>query len=461
MSKPVTVKKETKPAAEVKNAKSDSSFFSAPKPKPRLPSFKKAPVPVKKEPDANVAQPSNFNPFEEALKSMRPRRDSPATSTPPPVTAPSTNTALSITATITNSGKVKKSVTWAAEGKLEMIKFIERAVYDDDPQDVSSLSLCFRMYFTLITLVCVDKQGTHPSHNVRDLDRDEGAALHAHLFEEQIEWFEPSRKQMANWFMRFARIDKHASTFIVIDLSSADPRPRGEQSQEKGTQEEREQNALVALYTAAAQIPDSPAEPLTLLPEEKVDENVRLMLTGPDVDTIFWSGDQPAAVGAPKSSVAELVGQLASGPNDVPMVDMMQGAGAEQQAKAFGVDPVLGITNLSPEQLLQLMQHAQSLQQRGMLPAGQPAAPAQGSGDHNWNSHYTEHERGFPEDGGRDRRSGWYEGDGWSERGGGRGGRGRGRGRGRGDGFRNNKRKPCSFFAAGRRALRFIHNEES
>lgn len=33
-------------------------------------------------------------------------------------------------------------------------------------------------------------------HNVRDLDRDEGAALHAHLFEEQIEWTEPSRKQI-------------------------------------------------------------------------------------------------------------------------------------------------------------------------------------------------------------------------------------------------------------------------
>lgn len=37
-------------------------------------------------------------------------------------------------------------------------------------------------------------QGMHTSHNIRDLDRDEGAALHAHLFEEQIDWTEPLRK---------------------------------------------------------------------------------------------------------------------------------------------------------------------------------------------------------------------------------------------------------------------------
>lgn len=86
-TKTVTVKKEVKTVVrEVKDAKSDTSFFSAPKPKPKLPSFKKAPpAAVKKEPDSNVAQPSSINPFEEALKSMaKSRKDSPATSTPPP-----------------------------------------------------------------------------------------------------------------------------------------------------------------------------------------------------------------------------------------------------------------------------------------------------------------------------------------------------------------------------------------
>ena len=37
-------------------------------------------------------------------------------------------------------------------------------------------------------------QGSHPAHNIRDLDRDEGAALHAVLFDEQIEWAEPQRE---------------------------------------------------------------------------------------------------------------------------------------------------------------------------------------------------------------------------------------------------------------------------
>lgn len=149
-----SAKKEAKLGAEVKNAKSDSSFFSAPKPKPKLPSFKKAPAPVKKEPEPNVAQPSNFNPFEEALKSMRPRKGSPMVSTPPPAPppAPSASTTVAGSAAIAKNDKAKKSVTWAPEGKLELIKLIERAVYDDDPQDVSSLFLlCLRMYFTLIT----------------------------------------------------------------------------------------------------------------------------------------------------------------------------------------------------------------------------------------------------------------------------------------------------------------------
>ena len=32
------------------------------------------------------------------------------------------------------------------------------------------------------------------SHNLRDLDRDEGAALHAHPFDEAIDWYEPASK---------------------------------------------------------------------------------------------------------------------------------------------------------------------------------------------------------------------------------------------------------------------------
>lgn len=403
-TKTASVKKEVKTVVrEVKDAKSDSSFFSAPKPKPKLPSFKKAPpTSVKKEPDPNVAQPSSINPFEEALKLMaKSRKDSPATSTPPPAAIsvpPPVSTSVNV------SGKQKKTVTWAPEGKLEMVKFIERAIYDDDPAD-----------------------GMPSTHNIRDLDRDEGAALHAHLFEEQIEWLEPSPIEMP------------------LDF---DARSRGEESQEKVAQEEREQSALVALYVSPAHIPDSPAEPLTQISEEQVDEGVRLMLAGPDVDAIFWSGGAPAIVEPPKHSVAELVGQLAAGASDTPLPNTSLGGQQQLDFKAQGVDMSVmqglpGYANLNPDQVQQLVQ---ALSQGGLFQTQAPGQPAPG-GDSNSNQ-YQDYDRGsYYEDGGRERR--WSE-DGWSERGSSRGRHRGGRGRGRGEGFRSNKRKPCSFFAAGR-----------
>jgi protein phosphatase 1 regulatory subunit 10 len=130
--KPV-VKKETKPVlSAVKDAKSDVSFFSD-RPKPKLPSFKKGapPAQVKKEPGTNVAQPSSVDPFQEVLKSMtRARKDSPAVSTPPSTSTPPQPG-------IAKNGKKKKSVTWAPENQLESIRLIEKAIYDDDPVDVS------------------------------------------------------------------------------------------------------------------------------------------------------------------------------------------------------------------------------------------------------------------------------------------------------------------------------------
>lgn len=146
--KGTVVKKETKPSTlAVKDSRSDSSFFSAPKPKPKLPSFKKAPVPVKKEADPNVAQPSSIDPFQEALKSMgKARKESPAISTLPVASvAPAAANAT--------TGKIKrKTVTWAPEGQLESIRLIERAVYDDDPVDVSPL-LHLLVYCTLMSRV--------------------------------------------------------------------------------------------------------------------------------------------------------------------------------------------------------------------------------------------------------------------------------------------------------------------
>jgi protein phosphatase 1 regulatory subunit 10 len=184
-------------AGAVKDAKSDSSFFSTPKPKPKLPSFKKAPVPVKKEPETNVAQPSSLDPFQEALKSMaKGRKESPSvTPIPSQPIPPMPVVAVTVSTGLTKTGKKKKSVSWAPDGRLEQIKLIERAVYDDDPVDVSIFlfassldSWCELSVYLLGAFVVL--QGT-TVHNIRDLDRDEGAAMHAQLFEELIDWVEP------------------------------------------------------------------------------------------------------------------------------------------------------------------------------------------------------------------------------------------------------------------------------
>ncbi|TFK88370.1 hypothetical protein K466DRAFT_585597 [Polyporus arcularius HHB13444] len=422
MPKAVPVKKETKPV--VKDAKSDSSFFSKPKPtKKEMPSFKKNPPapapPVKKEAaDPGIAQPSSFNPFEELLKSYGPSATA-STSTPPPgpplpgpSTGPSTSNASLSTSGATGlnkMGKPKKSVMWAPDGKLEQVKWIERAVYDDDPAT-----------------------GSHPAHNIRDLDRDEGAALHAHLFDEQIEWAEPQPLEMPP------------------DLQIP---PRGGESTERAAQEEREQSALVVLYSSPLEIPDSPAEPPTQIAEEQVDEGVCIMLTGPEVDGVFWQGGAPAIVDTvrPSASVAELVGQLASAAPDVMMGDASQAQAA--MPNLYG-----NLNGINVEQLQQLMQHAQALNQGPY--AGPPSQPQPGDP---WGpgNQYSEYDRGYQENGaGRgvgtgdpnrrwtEEAQGWGPDRGGRGRGGGRGGRGASRGRG--DGFRNTKRKPCSFFQAGR-----------
>ncbi|KAI0751637.1 hypothetical protein C8Q80DRAFT_1218314 [Daedaleopsis nitida] len=432
--KAVAVKKEAK--SVVKDAKSDSSFFSKPKPtKKEMPSFKKnppaPPAAVKKEPDLNVAQPSSFNPFEEVLKSYGSGAgagsSAASTSTPPPgssVAAPSAianNPPAPGALGFNKAGKPRKSVTWAPDGKLEQVKLIERAIYDDDPA-----------------------AGSHPTHNLRDLDRDEGAALHAHLFDEQIEWAEPQPLEMP-----------------------PDVAPRGGQSQERVAQEEREQSALVVLYSTPAQIPDSPAEPAMQIPEEHVDEGVCIMLTGPDVDAVFWSGGEPAIVDTvrPSASVAELVGQLAAAAPDVMMGDATHAAAAMPSLfQAF--------SGINPEQLQQLVQQAQALTQSAFSSLGPTAGPPPQAGDPGWGpgNQYSEYDRGYHENGvgrgGGDPSRRWNE-ENWAgtgpsggDRGGpgpgrgrglmGRGGPGRGVGRGRGDGFRSIKRKPCSFFLAGR-----------
>ncbi|PIL36624.1 hypothetical protein GSI_00313 [Ganoderma sinense ZZ0214-1] len=357
--KAAAVKKEAK--AVVKDAKSDSSFFSKPKPtKKEMPSFKKnvpPPVaPVKKEPDPNVAQPSSFNPFEEVLKSYASTGASatPPPSVPPPAAGPSTVVAAAAGPSgLTKKGKPRRSVTWAPEGKLEQIRLIERAVYDDDPALTPSMAL--------------HTQGSHPTHNIRDLDRDEGAALHAQtaLFDEQIEWAEPQPLELPP----------------EIQIP-----PRGNDSQERAAQEEREQNALLVLYTATTQIPDCPAEPSAQIGEDQVDEGVVTMLTGPEVDSVLWTATPPPDS---QSAVADLVAQLAGGPGG----EVLMGDGAQAAVSGLYTNG----NGFNPEQLHQLMAQ---LQQTSPLLAPPPQAGHNDAGQ-GWNAgnQYSDYDRGYQENG--------------------------------------------------------------
>ena len=143
--------------------------------------------------------PGGYDAFQETLKSIalkKERKDSPASVPTPPPTTASTDGG---TPGLTKNGKKRKSVTWAPEGLLESVKLIERAIYDDDV-DVSSLLFLARCVL-YIDLACFSFscclsiiQGVHV--NTRDLDKGEGAALHAHLFEEVLDWTEPLRKHI-------------------------------------------------------------------------------------------------------------------------------------------------------------------------------------------------------------------------------------------------------------------------
>lgn len=206
--------------------------------------------------------------------------------------------------------------------------------------------------------------------------------------------------------------------------------PRGVESQEKVTQEEREQTALGALYMSAAHIPESPAEPPHIIPDEEVDVDVKLMDAGEEANAVFGSA---VPTPAPMASVAELMGQLTNGGVD---------PASQYSAAPLNFDPNLlpMMQNLAPDKIQQILQQlAPAMQQTQQAPYG--------GGDQTWNQdQYADYGRnGYAEDGPHDR---WA-----SERGRGGGRGGRGRGRGDGGGFKyNHKRKPCAYFQSGRRA---------
>jgi protein phosphatase 1 regulatory subunit 10 len=224
-------------------------------------------------------------------------------------------------------------------------------------------------------------------------------------------------------------------------------RPRGEGSQERSTQEQRELTALGASYLVQP-IPESPADlsPGSILPQEQVDENVVHMLAGAEIDALSWP---PAMMTAPLAgaSVSELVGQLAEGA-DLAVPEALP-------TPAFDPAVLAQLASSIPqEQLQQLAQMFATQQQpspRGDQQSWDLQAPAFSADAANAS--------GTP----RDRWPATSEESRW-------GGSGRGRGRGRPvDGIRQFKsRIPCSFYAQGRQAhiptpssFRFCLNERT
>ena len=212
---------------------------------------------------------------------------------------------------------------------------------------------------------------------------------------------------------------------------------------------------------SVAQIPDSPAEPPVIVPDDQVDSAVRHMITGPDVDSIFWSGPPPS-----EASAAAFHSDQYGRPGEMGM--------GEDPNKSFPqMDPGMlsamsaGLGNMTPEQLTQLLAtlasqngtYDQQQQQPGGQ--GQQVPPygnvGNGAAQQDWNMGHQQwgDYGGYQQEDGGDvhqeqtqpsQRGGWDRG----------GFRGRGRGRGRGglvgDGYKDNrKRKPCTFFAQGRR----------
>ena len=220
-------------------------------------------------------------------------------------------------------------------------------------------------------------------------------------------------------------------------------RPRGEDSQERGAQEQRELTALGASYLVQP-IPDSPTElqPSPVLSQEQVDENVVQMLAGAEIDALSWPPAMsiaPLAVGA---TVSELVGQLAA-----EGVGTVLSASEVVPAPSPAFDPAVLAQFASSIPQEQLQQLAQMFAAQQPVPQGDQPQPS-------WDAQTT---AAFPADDGMN--AGGTPRDRWppmpaDEPKWGAGGSGRGRGRGRPlDGVRQfRSRTACSFYAQGRQA---------
>lgn len=119
-----------------KETKSDSSFFTDTKPKAApvkrvLPSFTKKPTASTAA--ADVAQPSNRNTFEEALAHMGVKPKASTPSVPEPMEGVVSTSARG---TPVDPNKPRRKVRFKPEEHLVEVRWIEKAIYDDDEDAV-------------------------------------------------------------------------------------------------------------------------------------------------------------------------------------------------------------------------------------------------------------------------------------------------------------------------------------
>ena len=332
--------------AVVKDVKADASFFST-KPKPKLPSFRRIQKPVEPAPTqagtaptSGVAQPMDWDPFADALKSVR--KGSPNVKSQ---SHPSTNSmdvdpkadgkepsssGLGPAAISAKTGKLKKIVRFAGEGELEKVKWIERAVYEDDGSGSGPY-------------------GVH-GRSLADLQREEGSLLR-HKMLEQVDWVTPS------------------------PIAIKDAKERGLESTEKDVQGQREASTLAALYQGAP--PDTPVEPPSLasLPMDITDPTMVVMMPGDDVAAIMQSTSMTTSL---QDLMAQLTGgTLSATPTANPTANPT--ATAPTTASALAPAPALAPVP-APEtgvggNLAELLERL-----KGSLPANAPSADPYGGG---------------------------------------------------------------------------------
>src|ERR1700761_5471037 len=204
---------------------------------------------------------------------------------------------------------------------------------------------------------------------------------------------------------------------ITSALDVQDEGSRGANSVESNVQDEREKNALGAIYLSINQVPSSPSEP-AILPPEEVNAETKVMTLGKEMEILLGEENPPPSLQA-------LLGQINA---TLPSAEAPFSLQTSSIAPQLPDMNIAALSSLSPSHIGQLFQQLGA------------ANSQQQNGDTTWSQY-----QATPTD---QRDSGankqWDHSDvGWGERGRGRGGRGRGRGRGR-------ARSQCMFFQQGR-----------